>query len=297
MSEGILERLAQGPVLGDGGYVYILRQRGLPMVGYSPQDVLTHADAVQQLQQEFFDAGAEVLQAETFGGTRNRLEEVGQGDQFEAIHRRAMEIARNVSQGRALIAGSVGSTLGSRYRMGDADRVRPWYEEECALLKDLGADFLILETFYFLENALAALKAAKSTGLVTMVTMSCKPVLTSREGFQMDTCAKILKDEGADIVGLNCMQDPALMLPLMEQVRKAVDGPVAAQPVAVECHPYAIHMGQREGPWMDHVLPSQAMADFARRAMEVGIDYIGSCCGSGPEHVRAMAGAMGKRPL
>lgn len=296
MPEGILERLARGPVLGDGGYVYILRQRGLPMAGYSPQDVLTHADAVQQLQQEFFDAGAEVLQAETFQGTRNRLEEVGQGDRFEAIHRKAMEIARSVSQGRALVAGSVGSALGSRYRTGDRDRVRPWYEEECALLKDLGADFLILETFYFLEDALAALKAARPTGLATMVTMSCKPALTSREGFQMDDCAKYLKDEGADIVGLNCMQDPALMLPLMERVRKAVDGPVAAQPVAVECHPYATYMGQREGPWTDHVLSPQVMADFARRAMEIGIEYIGSCCGSGPEHVRAMAGVLGRSP-
>jgi len=178
MPEGILERLAKGPVLGDGGYVYILRQRGLPMVGYSP----------------------------------------------------------------------------------------------------------------------TALKAAQSTGLVTMVTMSCKPVLTSREGFQMDYCAKFLKDEGADIVGLNCMQDPALMLPLMERIRKAVDGPIAAQPVAVECHPHAIHMGEREGPWTDHVLPPQALADFARRALEIGIDYIGSCCGSGPEHVRAMAEAMGEKP-
>lgn len=296
MPEGILERLSKGPVLGDGGYVYILRQRGLPMAGYSPQDVLTHADAVQQLQQAFFDAGAEVIQAQTFQGTRNRLEEVGQGDQFETIHRKAMEIARDISRGRALIAGTVGSALGSRYRMGDRDRVRPWYEEECALLKDLGADFLILETFYFLEDALAALEAAKPTGLVTMVTMSCKPVLTSREGFQMDYCAKILKDEGADIVGLNCMQDPALMLPLMERIRKAVDGPIAAQPVAVECHPYATHMGEREGPWTDHVLSPQAMADFARRALEVGIDYIGSCCGSGPEHVRAMAEVMGRSP-
>ena len=294
MPEGILERLAKGPVLGDGGYVYILRERGLPMAGYSPQDVLTHAEAVQQLQQEFFDAGAEVIQAETFGGTRNRLEGVGQGGQFEAIHRKAMAIAREVSQGRALVAGSVGSALGSRYRMGDRDRVGPWYGEECALLKDLGADFLIVETFYFLEDALAALSAAKATGLVTMVTMSCKPAFTSREGFGMDTCAKYLKDEGADIVGLNCMQDPALMLPLMERVRKAVEGPVAAQPVAVACAPNTVHMGQVEGPWTDHVLTPEAMADFARRAMGMGIDYIGSCCGSGPEHVRAMAGAMGK---
>ena len=291
---GILERLEKGPVLGDGGYVYILRERGLPMAGYSPQDVLTHAGAVRQLQQEFFDAGAEVIQAQTFQGTRNRLEEVGQGGQFEAIHRKAMAIAQEVAQGRALIAGSVGSALGSRYRMGDRDRAQPWYGEECALLKDLGADFLILETFYFLEDALAALAAAKPTGLVTMVTMSCKPAFTSREGFRMDDCAKVLKDEGADIVGLNCMQDPALMLPLMERVRKAVEGPIAAQPVAVACAPNTVHMGQQEGAWTDHVLSPQAMADFARRAMEFGIDYVGSCCGSGPEHVRAMAGAMGK---
>lgn len=296
MAEGILERLSKGAVLGDGGYVYILRQRGLPMAGYSPQDVLTHGDAVRNLQEEFFDAGAEVLQAQTFQGTRNRLQEVGQAGQFEAIHRRAMEIALGVSRDRALVAGSVGSALGSRYQMGDRVRVRPWYDEECALLIDLGADFLILETFYFLEDALEALGAAKATGLTAMVTMSCKPALTSREGFQMDTCARTLRDQGADIVGMNCMQDPRLMLPLLEKIRGAVDGPIAAQPVAVACSPGTTHMGQQPGPWTDHVIPPDAMAQFARKALALGINYVGSCCGSGPEHVRAMAEAMAKDP-
>ena len=237
-----------------------------------------------------------MVEAETCGGTRNRLEEVGQGHRFEAIHRKAVEIARSVSQGRALIAGSVGSALGSQHSEGDRSRVKPWYEEECVLLKEIGVDFLILETFYFLEDALAALDAARPTGLRTMVTMSCKPHLTSREGFGMDYCAKSLKDAGADVAGINCMQDPEMMLPLMEQVRRAVDGPIAAQPVAVQCRPYVVHLSEWGDRWTDHVLPPSAMAEFTRRAMEAGIDYIGSCCGSGPEHVRAMAEAMGKPP-
>lgn len=294
MPKGILQRLEEEPLLGDGGYVYILRQRGLPMKNFSPQDVLTHTAAVEQLHREFLEAGAEVLQAETFGGTRNRLEEVGCAHLFEAIHVKAMEIARAAAQGRALVAGSMGSALGSQYELGDRERVRSWYAEECSLLKDLGADFLILETFYFLEDALTALEEALPNGIPVMVTMSCKPVSLSREGYGMDFCATALKQAGAHIVGLNCMQDPELMLPLLEQIRQSVDGPVAAQPVGVQCHPFVRHLSEWGEHWTEHILPPKAMGDFARKARDLGVFYIGSCCGSGPEHVRAMADALGK---
>jgi len=193
-----------------------------------------------------------------------------------------------------LLASSIGSAVGSKGLASEGlttDDAKGLYQEECELVADLGVDFLILETLYYIEDALAAVEGACPTGLPTMVTMSCKPDLRSRDGLDMDECAKRLKDAGADIVGLNCMQDPDLMLPMMERIRDVVDGPIAAQPVAVTCAPY-LYMGAGEGHWTGRVVSPERMADYARRAREIGIDYIGSCCGSSPEQVRAMGEAL-----
>src|SRR5438128_1695939 len=162
MPKPILEQLAAGPVLGDGGYVYILKQRGVPMDGFTPYGILTHGDAVRRLYQEFFDAGVDVIQAQTFQGTRNRLEKVGMADRYEEIHRLAVQIVREVVGDAVLVAGSIGSAVGSRGLEAEgltpAD-ARSLYREECALVASLGVDFLIVETFMWMDDALAALEA------------------------------------------------------------------------------------------------------------------------------------------
>lgn len=298
MPKPILEQLAAGPVLGDGGYVYILKQRGVPMDGFTPYGILTHADAIRQLYQEFFDAGVDVIQAQTFQGTRNRLEKIGQAENYEEIHRRAIELAREVVGNEVLLAGSIGSAVGSRglaredLTVADALAL---YREECQLVASLGVDFLIVETFMWMDDALAALQAAKETGLPVMMTVSFKAKATTDDGWTPAEVARRLREVGADIIGINCMREPSRMLPLVREMRQAVDGFVGMQPIGFRCWPEYTHL-HTVPDWTQRVLSPSDMADYARQAAATGVNYIGSCCGSGPEQVRAMAEVLGKKP-
>ena len=297
MKRSVTRMLKEGVVLGDGGYVYILKQRGLPMKDYAPQDILTHEDEVRKLTQEFHDAGAEVIQAQTFGGTRNRLAAVGAKDQFAKINRKAVQVAREVTQGRVPSGGSVSSLFGTGSRLGEYGRKQAMddYHEQCALLVELGVDFLILETFFFLDDALLALKATESLQIERMITVSMEENEVTRDGYTPADCARALADGGADIVGLNCMIEPERMLEFARQMRKAVDTPIATQPVGIRCWPEFTHLHDVHDDWPRRVLPPERMADYALKAREMGVNYIGACCGAGPEHIAAMARALGKK--
>ncbi len=171
--KGILERLKEGPVLGDGGYLLELEKRGWVRAGpFTPEVVLTHPDALRELHVEFREAGAEVLQALTFYASRDKLATVGLENRLEDLNRSAVRIAREVAGDRCLVAGNLSLTW--MYEPGSpsaADRVRKTLDEQLSVQVDEGVDFIIGETFSWLGEALIAVERAKKTGLPTMVTI------------------------------------------------------------------------------------------------------------------------------
>ncbi|MDE2886808.1 MAG: homocysteine S-methyltransferase family protein [Gemmatimonadota bacterium] len=292
MSEGLLQRLEKGFVLGDGGYLMALRMRGFVRTGaMTPQVVATHPEEVRKLTQEFRDAGAEVLQTLTFFGTSNMLKPAGFGERAEEINATACRIAREVAGDDALVAGNLNSPTISLmdYDPSDTakrDRTRAWLDEQLPWICDGGVDFLILETFSWLDEALLALDVARGTGLPLVVTVSMEGTGNAEtyDGFSPAECARRLVDAGADVIGLNCICPPSAMLEFAIRMQQAVDVPIC-------CQPSAWHS------WWDRPAATEAQfARFARDAMAADIRYLGSCCGAGPEHVRAMARAMGKQP-
>ena len=298
MATGILERLADGIVLGDGGYIVELEQRGWVIAGaFTPEVALTHSDAVRELHREMVQAGAEVLQVMAFYASRAKLETVGEGDRTVEINRAATKIARDVAGGDLLVAGDLSTTW--MWQAGDADSERlvaEMFDEQIAAQE--GVDFFIGETFHHLGEALLCLERVKRTsGLPAMITMSFRAEMTTPDGFSAGECATRLADAGAEIVGVNCMRDPERTYPIIEEMRAATDVYLAAQPVAYAC--------SNETPWFtgtaafpDRLEPTRMtryeMGDFAVRARDIGVNYIGSCCGSGAVHVREMARALGK---
>ncbi|MFB3738675.1 MAG: homocysteine S-methyltransferase family protein [Candidatus Velamenicoccus archaeovorus] len=304
MPRGILERLADGPVLGDGGYLLELEKRGYVQAGpFTPEVVIEHPDALEQLHREFLRAGVDVLQTMTFYASDDKLATVGLAGKVDDINRAAVQIARKVAaEGDALVAGNLSLTWA--YDPADpatADHVRALFDRQLQDQLDAGPpDLWIGETFSYLGEALLFVERAKATGLPVMVTMSFEqPEPHAYEGDGPADCARQLADAGADIVGVNCLNGPEQQLPIAIAMRQAVSTHVAAQPVAYrttaerpdftswEAFPYALDPMQ---------LSRQEMADFARRAHEAGIGYIGSCCGSVQAHVRAMAKVLGKLP-
>jgi betaine-homocysteine S-methyltransferase len=304
MSTGILERLAEGPVLGDGGYLLELEKRGYVQAGpFTPEVVIEHPDALAQLHREFLRDGAEVLQTMTFYASDDKLATVGMRGQVDEINRNAVRIAREVaSEGDALVAGNLSLTWA--YLPEDPsslDHVRALFDRQLQDQTDAGPpDFWIGETFSYLGEALLFVERAKRTGLPVMVTMSFEqPAPVTYEGDTPGEAAKRLRDAGADVVGVNCLNGPEQQLPIALEMRAAVgDGVhVAAQPVAYRTtadrpdftswpnFPYELDPLQ---------LSRLEMADFAAKASDGGIRYIGSCCGAVQTHVRAMAKALGK---
>jgi len=305
MRRGILERLADGPVLGDGGYLLELEKRGYVQAGpFTPEVVIEHPDALVQLHREFLRAGVDVLQTMTFYASDDKLATVGLGDRVDEINRNAVQIARRVaSEGDALVAGNLSLTWAyDPGKPASADHVRAVFDRQLQGQIDAGGvDFWIGETFSFLGEALLYVERAKLTGLPVMATMCFEqPVPRSYEGDTPAECARRLADAGADIVGVNCLNAPDQQLPIAVEMRGATSAYVAAQPVAyrttadqpdftgTESFPYGLDPLQ---------LSRQEMAGYARRAMEAGLDYIGSCCGSVQAHVRAMAKVLGKLPV
>ena len=269
--QGILERLKHGPVLGDGGYLLELEKRGWVRPGpFTPEVAIVYPEALRELHIEFREAGAEVLQALTFYASRDKLATVGLEDRVDDINSPAA-----------------------------ADRVRQTFDEQLTVQCDEGVDFIIGETFSWLGEALLCVERAKKTGLPVMVTICFENKEETSEGTNAATAARILLDAGADIVGMNCLRPPQHMLRPMEEMRKAVDGYLACQPVAYNTpkdrpdftslpeFPYALDPLQ---------LTRKQMGDYAQQAKEIGINYIGSCCGSVAMHVREMARVLGKLP-
>src|SRR5262249_41703259 len=178
-----------------------------------------------------------------------------------------------------------------------SDRVRATFDEQLRVQMEEGVDFIIGETFSWLGEALLSGERAKTTGLPGMVTICFEKKDVKMEGKTAADTAKTLLDAGADIVGMNCLRPPEHMLGPMEQMRKAVDGYLACQPVGFRTpkekpdftslpeFPYGLEPLQ---------LSRKEMSDYAAQAREIGINYIGSCCGSVASHVREMASVLGK---
>src|SRR5580765_1336314 len=171
--------LKQGVVLGDGGYLIELERRGYVDSGsgrekvgtgkgsgqFTPEVAIEHPEALRELHRELLNAGSQVLQALPFFGTREKVNRAGYGEQTEAINSAAVRIAREVAGNEALIAGSVSRTqLFEREGPSAAGHVRDLITEQVRLLADAAVDFLILETFFHLEEMLIAIECARVTG-------------------------------------------------------------------------------------------------------------------------------------
>jgi betaine-homocysteine S-methyltransferase len=296
----ILERLADGPVLGDGGYLLELEKRGYVQAGpFTPEVSLTHPEALAELHREFLLAGAEVLQTLTFYASEEKLATVGLAGKVDEINRAAVSIARRVAaEGGALVAGNLSLTWA--YDPEDpasADRVRELFDRQLEPMVEGGVDFVIAETFTWLGEALLATERIRAAGLPAMVTMAFEQEPKCYEGYGPGECARRLADAGADVVGVNCLRNPEHTLPLMREVREAVSGFVGCQPTAYRTPSHAHDFTSLdEFPLaLDPLqLTREEMAAYAREAQEMGIDFIGSCCGSVACHVKAMAVVLGK---
>ena len=308
-TENILDRIAkQGIILGDGGYLIELERRGWVDSGsgrekvgtgkgsgqFTPEVAIEHPDALRELHREFLNAGSQVLQALTFFGTREKLNRAGYGEQTEAINAAAVRIARDVAGSNVLIAGSISRTqLFEREGRSAANHVRDLITEQVRLLTDAKVDFLILETFFHLEEMLIAIECSRASTLPILATMTFRPTVTRcSDGHAPADCARAMVDAGAAIVGVNCEQEPDRMLAIIREMRKAVSVPLAAQPSAfrtTEAIPCFTKLPQFPDEMESIQIPRSSFECFAERAQQEGIQFLGGCCGCNAAYIHAFA--------
>lgn len=302
----LLERLEQDVVLSAEGYLFELERRGYLQSGpFVPEVVLEHPEAVRELHREFLRAGAEVMLAFTYYGHREKLRVIGREDDLEPLNRQALELAKDVAaEGDALVAGNICNTWAydPEDPEGSGRVVREMYREQVAWAAEAGVDFVISETNDYLGEALIGVEVIREHGLPAVITFASTGEETI-DGYAFEEACKRVEAAGADVVGMNCSRGPATMLPILERIRAAVSCHVAAQPVPYRTTPeqptfVALQHedGSRAFPVAldPFVLTRFEMADFAVAARDLGVSYIGICCGGAPHHVRSMAEALGR---
>jgi betaine-homocysteine S-methyltransferase len=309
----LLDRLAQGPVICAEGYLFEFERRGYLQAGaFVPEVVLDHPQLVAQLHREFVHAGSDVVEAFTYYAHREKLRMVGKEDALEEINRGALAIAAEVArESGALLAGDICNT--NVYDPSDADSaatVRSMFEEQVAWAVDADVDFVIGETFSWAEEALIALDVIKETGLPAVITLAVHRAPETREGWTPEDACRRIEDAGAAVVGLNCIRGPRTMLPLIERVRAACDGHVAALPVPYRTTDAEPSFQSLTDPDCDCIPGDRPfpialdpftcnrfeLGEFAAAAARLGVTYLGVCCGAAPHHIRSVAEALGRTP-
>jgi betaine-homocysteine S-methyltransferase len=311
--KGLLDRLAEAPILCAEGYLFELERRGYVQAGaFVPEAVLDHPEIVEQVHRDFVHAGSDVVEAFTYYAHREKLRIVGREHDLERINRQALAIARKIAdETGTLFAGDICNTnVFNPDSRETIDATRAMFEEQVGWCAEAGVDYVIAETFSYGAEAKMALDEIKRAGLRAAVTMTIHREPVTRDGLTPEDCCRMLADAGADVVGLNCIRGPRTMLPLIERIVRAVGVPVAALPVPYRTHdaePTFQSLRDRNCDCIPGDMPFPValeaftcnrfeIARFAKEAVDIGVRYIGLCCGAMPHHIRAIAEALGRQP-
>ena len=263
-------------LIGDGAMGTALLSAGLP-AGACPEIWnLDHAERVEEVLRSYVEAGAELLETNSFGANPARLAAHGVEHRCEEINRAAAVIARRVAGDRALVLGSIGPT-GVRLHPSGAlplEEAFAGFTRQAEALASGGSDALIVETMIDLNEAVLAVKAAAATRLPVI---ACLTVL----GDSPARAAKDLESAGACVIGANCGTGPATMIGMVRALRDATTLPIVAQPSAGIP---VMRNGRLEYPEAPEMTASRA-SDL----IDAGATIFGGCCGTTPEHVRAFA--------
>jgi betaine-homocysteine S-methyltransferase len=310
---GLLERLDRGAVICAEGYLFDFERRGYLQAGaFVPEVVLDHPELVKGLHREFVHAGSDVVEAFTYYAHREKLRILGKEDLLEPMNRQALALAKEAAdESGTLFAGDICNT--NVFDPDDDDSIRAvrmMFEEQVGWAAEAGVDFVIGETFSWGEEALIALEVIKEAGVPAVITLAIHQEPETREGWSPEDACKRLEDAGAAVVGLNCIRGPRTMLPLLERIRNTVQGHVAALPVPYRTTDEQPSFQSLRDPDCsclpdDRPFPTALdpftcnryeLGEFGKEAYELGIRYLGVCCGAGPHHIRSLAEALGRRP-
>ncbi len=283
------ERLKDSILIADGAMGSMLHETVGPQRCFDELNA-TEPEAVFRVHQAYIEAGAQIIETNTFGANRFKLAPLGLGEEVQRLNSRGVKIAREARESAArevLIAGSIGPLgLGVQSRHPSPEEILDIFHEQSLALEERGVDFYILETFSYIEELLLAIDAIRSfSGLPIVAQLTYAEEGTTYGDVRPSDAAAQLKNKNVQVIGANCTLGPQALLPILQELA-AVDG------IRVSGMPNA-GFPKREGDRIVYPKSSpEYFALFAREAAALGVRILGGCCGTTPAHLGAMANAV-----
>jgi methionine synthase / methylenetetrahydrofolate reductase(NADPH) len=289
MAADFLARIKESPVLCDGAMGTLLYAKGIFINRSYDELNLSQPDLIRGIHHDYLQAGAEIIETNTFGANSFRLGRHSLADKVRDINRVGARLAHEAAKSFDVwVAGSVGP-LGTRIEpLGKTSfqEARDAFREQVEALVEGGVDLLILETFGYLEEIHQAILAARdvkaSLPIIAQVTIDEDG--NCLDGSDPETFVPKLVEWGADVIGCNCSVGPVAMLEAMERVRALTSRPLAAQPNA--------GIPRSVDGRNIYLCSPEYMASYARKFVAAGVRVVGGCCGTTPEHIRVMKSAL-----
>lgn len=291
--EAFRELVKNGPVLLDGATGTNLQKAGMP-VGVCPEQwILENSEVLIDLQKRYVEAGTDILFAPTFTASRIKLKEYGLEDHLEEMNRKLVALSKEAAKGtNALVAGDLTMTGEQLYPLGDLmfEDLVDVYKEQAKIIADAGADLFVVETMMSLQECRAAVLAIREVcDLPVMVSLTYNEDGRTLYGTDPVTAVVVMQSLGADAVGMNCSTGPEAMLEPIAKMAEYAAIPLLAKPNAGM--PELI-----DGQTVFNVEPEE-FAEVGKKLVEEGAAIIGGCCGTTPEHIRALKEAVKGIPV
>ena len=291
--EAFRELVKNGPVLLDGATGTNLQKAGMP-VGVCPEQwILENSEVLIDLQKRYVEAGTDILFAPTFTASRIKLKEYGLEDHLEEMNRKLVALSKEAAKGtNALVAGDLTMTGEQLYPLGDLmfEDLVDVYKEQAKIIAEAGADLFVVETMMSLQECRAAVLAIREVcDLPVMVSLTYNEDGRTLYGTDPVTAVVVMQSLGADAVGMNCSTGPEAMLEPIAKMAEYAAIPLLAKPNAGM--PELI-----DGQTVFNVEPEE-FAEVGKKLVEEGAAIIGGCCGTTPEHIRALKEAVKGIPV
>lgn len=291
--EAFRELVKNGPVLLDGATGTNLQKAGMP-VGVCPEQwILENSEVLIDLQKRYVEAGTDILFAPTFTASRIKLKEYGLEDHLEEMNRKLVALSKEAAKGtNALVAGDLTMTGEQLYPLGDLmfEDLVDVYKEQAKIIAEAGADLFVVETMMSLQECRAAVLAIREVcDLPIMVSLTYNEDGRTLYGTDPVTAVVVMQSLGADAVGMNCSTGPEAMLEPIAKMAEYATIPLLAKPNAGM--PELI-----DGQTVFNVEPEE-FAEVGKKLVEEGDAIIGGCCGTTPEHIRALKEAVKGIPV
>lgn len=285
--QNILERIKSVPLVFDGAMGTVIYGKGVFINTCYDELNLTRPDLIREIHREYVQAGADVIETNTYGANRIKLRGHGLADKVQAINAAAVGLARKEAGDSVYVAASVGPCLSSTQMWSDdkADDLRAAFEEQIGALAAAGVDLIQLETFVFLEELQLAARVARASGVPVLACFSVRSGEETALGAPVRAYASALNnDPNIDLMGLNCGVGPAQIYDAAEKIL-----PLLAKPLV--CLPNAGMPRDVDGRTM-YLSSPEYFTEYAKKLIELGARGVGGCCGTTPEHIRVAARAI-----